>query len=30
MSGAWIDEVAWTADGLVPALAQDAAFRRWC
>ena len=25
MSGRWLDEVAWNADGLVPAVAQDAA-----
>ena len=25
MSAAWIDAVAWNADGLVPAVAQDAA-----
>ena len=24
MSEAWLDEVKWTADGLVPAIAQDA------
>ena len=24
MSAAWIDEVAWNADGLAPAIAQDA------
>lgn len=24
MSGDWLDEVKWTADGLVPAIAQDA------
>ena len=25
MSGRWLDEVAWNAEGLVPAVAQDAA-----
>ncbi|WJW75645.1 phosphoribosyl-AMP cyclohydrolase [Thiohalobacter sp. IOR34] len=25
MSEAWLDEIKWTADGLVPAIAQDAA-----
>ena len=25
MSDAWLDEVKWTGDGLVPAIAQDAA-----
>lgn len=25
MSDAWVDEVAWNEDGLVPAIAQDAA-----
>lgn len=25
MSEAWLDEVRWTSDGLVPAIAQDAA-----
>ncbi|MDT4332006.1 phosphoribosyl-AMP cyclohydrolase [Methylomonas sp. MS20] len=23
MSGAWLDEIAWTEDGLVPVIAQD-------
>ncbi|HEY5719613.1 MAG TPA: phosphoribosyl-AMP cyclohydrolase [Gammaproteobacteria bacterium] len=25
MTNAWLDEIKWTADGLVPAIAQDAA-----
>lgn len=28
MSDAWLDEVKWSADGLVPAIAQDAASGR--
>ncbi|MFN0315133.1 MAG: phosphoribosyl-AMP cyclohydrolase [Burkholderiales bacterium] len=24
MSGAWLDEIVWTGDGLVPVIAQDA------
>jgi phosphoribosyl-AMP cyclohydrolase len=24
LSGAWLDEIVWTGDGLVPAIAQDA------
>jgi len=28
MGGDWLDEVKWTADGLVPAIAQDAASGR--